>query len=325
MTEVAERDPKSLILVIADMARSNPPMVSSFVAELARRLQGQSPALALPLTWVEERLSESGRTIKHLVQSENQRQAADQASISNSIGSLRFLETMDWREFVETMSVVEQTLRKDSGGVLRQDGFCDPRPLPPRRGEDSEEQPAIRTRGGARSNPTGACGRCHKRRRRSQWPCRLLPDRQRIAAARASGAELPLSVFETIRKLIRQFPLLSYAGTILLLSAIFTVSLLAEAHASGLQGWRLGLLGVPLLLCVSQFAVALVNWLATLLATPHLLPRMDFSSGIPPESRTLGGGTDYASERSEHRGSDRGAGGPVSGKSGQQPALRPAD
>jgi len=34
-------------------------------------------------------------------------------------------------------------------------------------------------------------------------------------------------------------------------------------------------------------AVALVNWLATLLATPHVLPRMDFCEGIPPESRTL--------------------------------------
>ena len=117
MTEIAEKDPKSLILVIADMARSNPPMVSSFVAEFARRLQGQSPALALPLTWIEQRLFESGLTIEQLVRSENQQQAADQVSISNSIGSLRFLGAMDWREFVETMSVVEQTLREDPGGV----------------------------------------------------------------------------------------------------------------------------------------------------------------------------------------------------------------
>ncbi len=41
MMNIAESDPKSLILVIADMARSNPPMQSTFVAELARRLQGQ--------------------------------------------------------------------------------------------------------------------------------------------------------------------------------------------------------------------------------------------------------------------------------------------
>jgi cyclic beta-1,2-glucan synthetase len=73
MTETAEKDPKSLILVIADMARSDPPMVGAFVAELARRLQGRGPALALPLTWIEQRLSESGLTIEQLVQSENQR------------------------------------------------------------------------------------------------------------------------------------------------------------------------------------------------------------------------------------------------------------
>jgi len=67
MMEIAEKDPKSLILLTADMARSNPPMGSSFVAEFARRLQGQSTALALPLTWIEQRLSESNLTIEQLV------------------------------------------------------------------------------------------------------------------------------------------------------------------------------------------------------------------------------------------------------------------
>ncbi|NDU91455.1 MAG: cyclic beta 1-2 glucan synthetase, partial [Ferrovum sp.] len=117
MTEVAEKDPKSLILVISDMARSNPPMVSPFVAELARRLQGRGPALALPLTWIDQRLTELGLTIERLVQSENQHQASDQVSISNCIGSLRVLGAMDWREFVETMSVVEQILLEDPSGA----------------------------------------------------------------------------------------------------------------------------------------------------------------------------------------------------------------
>ena len=117
MTDIAEKDPKGLILVIADMARAEPRMESAFVAEFARRLQGRSPALALPLTWMEQLLAESGQTIEQSVQVENQQQAADQVSISNSIGSLRFLEAMDWREFVETMSAVEQKLREDPGGV----------------------------------------------------------------------------------------------------------------------------------------------------------------------------------------------------------------
>ena len=44
MIDTLERDPKNLVLVVADMARSEPPQASSFVAELARRLQGQSSA-----------------------------------------------------------------------------------------------------------------------------------------------------------------------------------------------------------------------------------------------------------------------------------------
>ena len=124
MTEIAEKDPKSLILVVADMARSNPPMTTQFVSEFVRRLQGQSAALALPLTWIERLLSESHLTIEQLVQSETQKQASSQVSISNSIASLRFLGAMDWRKFVETMSLVEQTLREDHGGVYEKMDFA---------------------------------------------------------------------------------------------------------------------------------------------------------------------------------------------------------
>ena len=159
--------PKSLILVIADMARSNPPMASAFVAELARRLQGQSAALALPLTWIEQRLAESGLTIEQLVQSENQQQAADQVSISNSIGSLRFLGAMDWREFVETMSVVEQTLREDPGGALRQDGLRHARPLP--------------ARGRARSRSAAALSEVEVARKAIQLAREAPPARRRTA------------------------------------------------------------------------------------------------------------------------------------------------
>jgi cyclic beta-1,2-glucan synthetase len=117
MTAIVEVDPNGLILLIADMARSDPPMVSAFVAEFSRRLQGQSPALALPLTWMEQRLSQSNLTIDQLVQSENQQQAANQVSMSNSIGSLRLLGAMNWRDFVEDLSAVEQIFRANPDGT----------------------------------------------------------------------------------------------------------------------------------------------------------------------------------------------------------------
>ena len=105
----ARDDPKNLILVVADMARSLPPMTTPFVSELARRLQGHGPTLALALTWIEQHLAESGLSIERLVRSGSELQAADQVSISNSIGSLRLLGTMDWGDFVESTSRVEVT------------------------------------------------------------------------------------------------------------------------------------------------------------------------------------------------------------------------
>jgi len=286
MTEIAEKDPKSLILVIAGMARSDPRLVSSFVAEFSRRLQGQSPALALPLTWIEQRLSESGLTIERLVQSENQQQAADQVSLSNSIGSLRFLGAMDWREFVETMSAVEETLRSDPGGLYGRMDFATrdryrhvvekiAKSSPVSESEVARE--AIRLAG-------EAAAKDNRDDRTAHVGFYLIDEglRQLEGAARVRRSPL-----EALRRASRQGPLVFYLGLITVMTALFTGSLLAKAHAMGAQDWFVALIGLPLLLGASHLAVALVNWLATLLATPRLLPRMDFSGGIPPESRAL--------------------------------------
>ncbi|MBI4839489.1 MAG: cyclic beta 1-2 glucan synthetase [candidate division NC10 bacterium] len=286
MTETAEKDPKSLILVIADMARSSPPLVSSFVAEFARRLQGHGPALALPLTWIEQRLSESGLTIEQLVRSENQQQAADQVSISNSIGSLRFLGATDWREFVETMSVVEQTLREDPGGIYGQMDFATRdryRHVVEKIAKSSRLSESEVARKVIQLAHEGAATKGSNFRAAHVGFYLIdkgLPQLERRAEVRLSSAE-------ALHRMSCQSPLVLYVGTILLMTGIFTGTLLARAHASGVHGWILWLIGILSLLCGSQLAVAVVNWLATLLATPHLLPRMDFSGGIPPESRTL--------------------------------------
>ncbi|MGA8754131.1 MAG: glucoamylase family protein, partial [Candidatus Deferrimicrobium sp.] len=286
MMEIAEKDPKSLILLTADMARSDPPMVSSFVAEFARRLQGQSTALALPLTWIEQRLSESGLTIEQLVRSENQQKAADQVSVSNSIGSLRFLGAMDWREFVETMSAVEQVLREDPGGTYGRMDFATRdryRHVVEKVAKRSRLQEADVARkaillageGAARNGPDD----------RTAHVGFYLVDKGLPRMEKAAEVRLPLP--ETLRRMTGRNSLRLYLGSITLLTVVISGALLAKAHAGGLHDWSLALFGALSLLCASRLAVALVNWLATLLVKPHPLPRMDFSEGIPSESRTL--------------------------------------
>ncbi|HYM87376.1 MAG TPA: cyclic beta 1-2 glucan synthetase, partial [Pseudoxanthomonas sp.] len=117
LNETADSSPKNVVLVVADMARSGPPLTGAFVAELTRGMHGRSAVLAMPASWIEQWVADGGHSIEALVHAESQQQASDQVSISNSIGSLRFLANMDWREFVETMSLVDQRLREDPAGT----------------------------------------------------------------------------------------------------------------------------------------------------------------------------------------------------------------
>ena len=286
MMEIAEKDPKNLILVIADMSRSNPPMTTPFVSEFARRLQGQSPALALPLTWIEQQLAESGLAIEQLVQLENRQLAADQLSISNSIDSLRFLGAMNWQEFVETMSVVEQTLRHDPGGVygkmdfLTRDRYRHIIEEIAKNSLLSEVEVAQRAITLAQQSATGKGDDDRTAHVGFYLIDNGLPQLERLARVRFSAARV-------LRKVSARFHLLLYTGSFMLMTTILAGGLLAKVHAGGVHGWLLGLTGILLFLCASDLSVALMNWLATLLVTPKPLPRMDFSDGIPPESRTL--------------------------------------
>ena len=290
MLDVADRDPKSLILVIADMARSNPPMVSSFVAELARRLQGQSAALALPLTWIEQRLAESGHTIEQLVHAETQVQATAQVSISNTIGSLRFLGSMDWREFVETASGVESTLRADPGGLYGRMDFATRdqyRHIVERIARNSDQSEvevarhAVRLAGEASAAAGGVDGDDDRTAHVGYY---LIDDgRPRLESA-AGVRRVPA---EAWCRTARRHALSLYLAAIGLVTAALAAALLTTAHGDGVTGPWLATLGVVVVLAGSQLAVGMVNWLATLLVTPQPLPRMDFSGAIPPSSRTL--------------------------------------
>jgi cyclic beta-1,2-glucan synthetase len=283
--EIAEKDPKSLIMTIADMTRSKPNLSSSFVAEFARRLQGHGSALALPLTWIEQRLAESGLTIKKLVQFENQQQATEQVSISNSIGSLRLLGSTDWRDFVEAMSAVEAVLMGDPVKTYAKMDFATRD-----RYRHVVERVAKRVQLSEQTVAYNAVELATETARkdnsdRAAHVGFYLIDKGLPQLERAVG--LRRSLPELLRRAVGCFPLVTYVALIGLITTGVTGGLLWIAFAGGLRSGTIALLAIVSFLAASHLATALVNWLATLLVAADSMPRMDFSEGIPPESRTL--------------------------------------
>ncbi|MFC0225400.1 GH36-type glycosyl hydrolase domain-containing protein [Serratia aquatilis] len=285
MLESAENDPANLIIVIADMARSNPPRTSAFVAELVRRLQGHGSMLALPLTWVEQRLAEVSMTSDELIHLFNQQLAVSQLSVSNSISGLRQLSEMDWAEFVETMSQVDHTLREDPAGVYplmhfdTRDNYRHVIELLARSCVHNEIEVARYVLNMARiaaEDPDSD--------RRTHHIGYYLVDAGRVQLEQQ--LDVRFGRITHIRHALNQSPLLSWIGSLSLLTTAVCAVLLRDTYNTGIT-WELLILLPPLALVISQFILNLLNEVTTRSRSPLPLPRLDFSHGIPPESRTL--------------------------------------
>lgn len=310
MINVVQTDPKKLVIVLADMARSEPSMSSAFVAELARRLQGAT--LALPISWIEQHLAEEGYSIEQKVQEQNKLQAANQVTISNCISGLRHLTEVNWRNFVENVSVVEKILQRDPTTTYAKMDF--------------------NTRDRYRHVVEGLSRRCHK----SEYEVALAAielaninteeetkhfnqEEQKIEAEISSKIlkdnhfyahfprechvghflidqgisqlearlQAPVSLWIKIKRFCKHNAFLFYVGSILLITFGFVFIMLWKAHQGGVSTASLIILGLIFAISGSQLAIALVNLISTLVVKPRSLPKMDFTKEIPSSTPTL--------------------------------------
>jgi len=286
ISETADKDPKNLISVVADMANSNPPLTSTFVAELARRMHARNSVFTLPMSWISQQLAETGLTIEHMIHIVNQQLAADQVSISNSITSLRALGSTDWRDFVEKMSAVENTLRNDPFGIYgsmsfsTRDRYRHVVERIAKNSRHSELEVAQMALNLVRPN----VGQTDPDDKRSHIGYYLIDKGLKTLETKA---KTHVSLMQSLQRRGLQFPLFLYLGSVSFLAVLFSWILLTGVNAFSLPYWNLVILSVLALLSTSHLAIALVNWLATVLAEPYPLPCMDYSEGIPENAVTL--------------------------------------
>jgi len=287
MIVTVQEEPGNLILVIADMARSKPVLDGPFVAGFTRELLGKGPALALPLSWMEQQLSGVGISSNDLVLQENQKQAVNQVSVRNSIGTLRFLVATDWKEFVETLSSIEQILRQDLTGTYPLMDFATRDRYRHVVESISKASPLSETEVAQKVlELTGKHKDFNHKSERHEHVGYYLIDKGLKLTEKASGMHYTLR-----QKLIctaSRMSVFLYLFSIAFLTLIAATGMFYLAYAYSIHGWlMLGLVGLLSVSGSAQLAVSLVNWLCTIWVSPKLLPRMDFSKGIPAECRTL--------------------------------------
>ncbi|WP_300597600.1 glucoamylase family protein [Niabella sp.] len=286
LLETAQKNPRDIIIIIAEMAKSKLRLDSGFVAEFIRRLQGRGQGLALPLTWLEERLAETGRSSVELVNIENQKQATDQVSIRNSIESIRLIRSTDWRSFVEQVSIVEKILNTDIDGIYGQMDFVTRdryRHIVEWVGKNSalEEYQVAQLAIDLAKERAGK-GAPQRQHHAGYY---LVDEKGQQVLIRKSGMRISLK--HRFKNLLKHNRLLSYAGSALFLSLLLSIWMVLYAYKQGAGIYAALLLGLASFIACSQAIVILINWLATLIVKPRPLPKMDYSDGIPESGRTI--------------------------------------
>lgn len=286
LMDTAQKDPKNVILETAEMAKANPSMTSSFVAELVRCIQGQNPALALSITWLEQRISEQGMTIEQLKHNESQQQAMDQVSVGNSINSLRLLNSINWKEFVEERSVVHSILLNDPGGVYgnmdfaTRDRYRHVVERLSRKSRYSEKEISLKTLDMAKSSSELK----GENNRTSHVGYYLLGDGisdfKRIIRYQKS-------IYDYVFKIFEKFPLFFYISAIVIITVSVTVIILWFLYLTGFPLWHMVASGILVLFCSSSLGVALVNWFTTVFIRPDEIPKMDYSKGVLDNCKSI--------------------------------------
>ena len=268
--------PNHLVLVLAKLVSEAPNITNAFVAELASRLQSQGPGMAIVMSWLEQRLVERGQTVEHAFHLASQSLAADQVSVSNSIGSLRFLDATDWRDFVESTSFVEQVLRGDPAGVYADMDFAS-------RDRYRHVVEAVARRCSASEEEVARAAIRLARESGGHVGTFLISDERR-ALEHVVGVRT--SLMGSVHEGLRRSRAGVYAGSILAMTALTLLAFLLAAPYEP-SGWWCVPWWLSLTLCSSMVALAIVNTAATLFVGPTTLPRLDFSKGIPEAHRTI--------------------------------------
>ena len=253
---------------------------AAHVVQLLQRVREYGPRLSAVRRDLDAHLAQGGYTAEEAIRSEHQREAATQVSVANAITSLRLCSELDWRQYVESVSLVERVLQRDPAGVHGRMDF-----LSRDRYRQAVEELAEPT-GEAQVRVALRAVESARQAAEASGPAGAPPTSATTSSARAGGdLEADVAWRPRPSKALRRLAFAHAPFLYLASIAVATAGLLAAGVA--LRAREGGSLraqvatALLLLLPASELAIAFVQRLAARLAPPRRLPRLDFEGRDP--------------------------------------------
>jgi len=261
-------------------------IASAFIVQLLHRFREYGFGLPSMRLTLDDDLARRHTTAEETIRLEHQRQGVAQVSVANAVTSLRLCAALDWREYVESVSLVEQVLQSDPAGTYGRMDFLSRddqrRAVESLAKHSGDDQRRVAGRAVALARKAVALGSQSDPQAHVGY---FLIDRGRPAL------EADLAHHPTLRTRIHRWMLRHGSAWFLGALAVCTGLLMLGAglytrHAGGSAAlWTLA--AVLMLIPASDLALAGIQHCVTRLVGPRRLPRLDFSAGVPPSSRTM--------------------------------------
>jgi cyclic beta-1,2-glucan synthetase len=266
--------------------RSRGPLSEMFVAQLSKRLRDQDPLEMPALAWLQERLARQGSSRDEVVQQAQQRQGASNVSVRNVITSMRLISDIDWADWFESVSVVDEHLREASRfgdmDFATRDLYRKAIEHLARGAHMTEVQVAQAALEAAAAASDDAGG---DDRERVGDPGYHLIAQGRSALEARIGYAAPWRL--RLNRMAMQGGIGAYIGAILGVTGILVSVALWALWLPGIAvGW-LALFLFLALFPLTELATALLNRVVTWNFGASVLPGLDFRRNVPEKFRTL--------------------------------------
>ncbi|HVB99291.1 MAG TPA: glycosyl transferase, partial [Candidatus Dormibacteraeota bacterium] len=281
----------AILLALRQLEKA--PLETAFAVQLVQRLRDLDPKVGPVLQWLDQRLALAGTTADEMVRAEHQQQGAMSVTVRNIITSMRLVSAFDWQNFLESVSLVDEILRKDTPftelDFPTRDQYRHAIEDLSRGSSHSEMEVArlvVRRVKQAMSDPIEGSRNGHNvdEERRAE-PGYHLISRGRPAFERELGFRVS-GKLRLLRLYVRT-AIPGYLGTIAIVTAIILALPLLPERETGMATAGLCLLALLAAVPASDLAIALVNRAVIALLGPRTLARMELRDGIPEELRTI--------------------------------------
>ena len=248
-----------------------------FAVQLLLRLRDHDPDTTPGLIWLQDRLATGGTPPDEVVNETHRRQAAANVTVRNIVTSLRHINSFDWAEFVEGVSLVDRVLSSESSysemSFSTRDRYRHSIEALSKRSPTSEL-------GVARATLELATAQLIDRRQRD--PGYFLLGEGRGELEKTIGFRPPLGL--RFSRFVRRHATSVYLGSIMIVAGLALALPLLTIEQAWPWRWVLALLAfIP----ATDIAVTLVNRAVAALTNPEELPSLALRHGPTDDLRTI--------------------------------------